>query len=393
MPLLICCIHGHFEIARILIEASLSGHLPETLEVDAKDHRGLSPLNCAAIKGDFDLVKLLIINAGANVDSPSPKGCTPLLYASRGGFAEVVRFLLYKGASALKQDNAGGTVLHHAIEKGHLEVIEVMREFGVDIYSAIEIPDNAGRTPIYEAIDNHETPDILKLLTRPRKEGGFEAKVNILNYNGQTPLFSAAREGNIEIVKVLVEDCHCKVDMTQGELFKEEYEDNEEQYDSLQEKYFMEAYKNCMTPLHVAVVLGYEDVMLYLIEKGANPNLQTKIKGYTALHLAVLSNKPEIIIELLTKTLVNPYLPDYSGRTLSDMVELYIPSYVDSFKALLENLEVLKQKNQEEAQLGVSAREETLGGLVLKEDDGPPIVATHYYNPDDERSIQGVGPN
>lgn len=46
----------------MLIEASTSGLLPETLEVDIKDHRGLSPLNCAAIKGDFDLVKLLIIN-------------------------------------------------------------------------------------------------------------------------------------------------------------------------------------------------------------------------------------------------------------------------------------------------------------------------------------------
>ena len=35
----------------------------------------------------------------------------------------------------------------------------------------------------------------------------------------------------------------------------------------------MDAYKNCMTPLHVAVTLGYENIMLYLIEKGANPNL------------------------------------------------------------------------------------------------------------------------
>jgi ankyrin repeat protein len=42
-----------------------------------------------------------------------------LLYASRGGYAEVVRYLLEKGSSPLKQDNAGGTVLHHAIEKGH----------------------------------------------------------------------------------------------------------------------------------------------------------------------------------------------------------------------------------------------------------------------------------
>lgn len=184
MPLLICCIHGHFELARMILEANGSGHLPEPLEVDQKDHRGLSPLNCAAIKGDFDMTKLLILNGTASVDGASPKGCTPLLYAARGGYADVVRFLLARGASPLRQDNAGGTVLHHAIEKGHTEVLAVLQEHGVDVHSAIEIPDNAGRTPVFEAIDNHDTPEILKLLTKSRKEGGFEAKVNIMSYNG-----------------------------------------------------------------------------------------------------------------------------------------------------------------------------------------------------------------
>ena len=136
----------------------------------------------------------------------------------------------------------------------------------------------------------------------------------------------------------MVENCDIKVDLTQGELFKEEYDDAEAQYQSLEEKFFMDAYKNSMTPLHVAVILGYEEVMLYLIQHGANPNLQTKIKGYSCLHLAVLANKPEIIIELVTKTQANPYLPDFGGRTLQDMVEIFIPSYLESFKALLENL-------------------------------------------------------
>lgn len=86
-----------------------------------------------------------------------------------------------------------------------MNVLTVLQEFGVDMLSAIEIPDNAGRTPIYEAIDNHEDPGILHFLTKPRKDGGFEAKVNISNYNGQTPLFAAAREGNIDSVKCLVE--------------------------------------------------------------------------------------------------------------------------------------------------------------------------------------------
>jgi len=47
-----------------------------------KDHRGLTPLNCAGIKGDLKLGRLLIEKGGANIEEPSPKGCTPLLYAA-----------------------------------------------------------------------------------------------------------------------------------------------------------------------------------------------------------------------------------------------------------------------------------------------------------------------
>ena len=184
VPLLICCIHGHFDLARMIVDAHMSGHLPEPLEVDIKDHRGLSPLNCAAIKGDFRMVMLLVLNAGAAVDGNSPKGCTPLLYAARGGYSEVVRFLLLKGASPLAQDNAGGTVLHHAIEKGHLAVLTTLHEHGFDVHTAIDIPDNAGRTPIFEAVDSSDSMEILQLITRGRDQGGFSAQVNLTNYNG-----------------------------------------------------------------------------------------------------------------------------------------------------------------------------------------------------------------
>ena len=75
-------------------------------------------------------------------------------------------------------------MLHHAIEKSHIEVLTVLQEHGVDIHSAIEISDNAGRTPIFEAVDNHTDASILLTLIRDKKEGGFGAKANILNYNG-----------------------------------------------------------------------------------------------------------------------------------------------------------------------------------------------------------------
>jgi len=36
----------------------------------------------------------------------------------------------------------------------------------------------------------------------------------------------------------------------------------------------MDAFKNCMTPLHVSAVLGYDDIVLYLANDcGADVNL------------------------------------------------------------------------------------------------------------------------
>jgi hypothetical protein len=54
-------------------------------------------------------------------------------------------------------------------------VLETMLQHGVDIYSAIEIADNAGRTPLFEAcenmLDDFETTsavEIIKILTRSK---------------------------------------------------------------------------------------------------------------------------------------------------------------------------------------------------------------------------------
>jgi ankyrin repeat protein len=63
----------------------------------------LTPLNCASIKGDIKLAKLLIEKGGANVEASSPKGCTPAIYAARGGYEELLQYLLLvQKASAFK---------------------------------------------------------------------------------------------------------------------------------------------------------------------------------------------------------------------------------------------------------------------------------------------------
>ena len=84
--------------------------------------------------------------------------------------------------------------------------------------------------------------------------------------------------------------------------------------------------------------------------------------------MAVLSNKPEMLIEILTKTQADPLLEDGQGRTLLDLIYAYNPSYVESFQSLLENLQTHRMKS-------VGAEE------------GQSTVARHYVNAEDERAI------
>ena len=98
---------------------------------------------------------------------------------------------------------------------------------------------------------------------KSKSDGGFGAHINVLNFSGQTPLFQATKENNFEAVKLLVE-MGAKVDLNGGEIVKPEDQEIEQEYESVYEQCFMEAYMQCMTPLHVAAVLGYDEIALFL---------------------------------------------------------------------------------------------------------------------------------
>lgn len=72
--------------------------MTDAIEVDLANHEGLTPLNCAAIKGDLEIVKCLVQRGGANLNLESPNGATPLINAGRGGYCSVVEFLIQKKA-------------------------------------------------------------------------------------------------------------------------------------------------------------------------------------------------------------------------------------------------------------------------------------------------------
>lgn len=222
---------------------------------------------------------------------------------------------------------------------------------GVNIYEAIEIADNQGRTPLFEAVENLNSEDsamaiqIIDILCKDRQDGGFGANPNVVSYNGQTPLFGAARLGSILAVKALY-IAGAEADLHNGELVKtdddvKEIVDNETNQSELN---FMTAFKNCCTPLQVALVLGYDDIALLLATKcNADVNLRTKRKGYTSLHLCALADRPEMIMDLLTKLDADPMIDDKDGRALLDMVYQYMPTFVEVFQSILEKMDCIRK--------------------------------------------------
>ena len=68
-------------------------------------------------------------------------------------------------------------------------------------------------------------------------------------------------------------------------------------YFSQIDKYLV-VFQSGLTPLHVAAYMGHNQVIVFLIQQGANPNAQT-VRGETPLHLATRGNQVEAMGILL----------------------------------------------------------------------------------------------
>lgn len=74
---------------------------------------------------------------------------TPLMYAASVGRLQIVQLLTGKGANLEATSRHGRTVLHHAAESGHEEVVAYLLENGVHSHRQ----DSSGLTAMMLALD------------------------------------------------------------------------------------------------------------------------------------------------------------------------------------------------------------------------------------------------
>ncbi len=209
---------GNFEIVEFLLKEGADPLIP--------DIDGSLPLHIAANQGHLQIVELLLDKTP--IDTIDRNGLTPLAYAVLGKQVETIKFLLQKGASANIRDLTGKSPWLWAVHLGLLDIIKLLRP-----YYDINAYDNAQWTALMLAVFQGHTEVVEFLLGEKAdacihsKEEGIQSlhiaamtgyvkimklilingvDVDVLDFDGRTPLSYAAGAGEQEMIFFLLQN-------------------------------------------------------------------------------------------------------------------------------------------------------------------------------------------
>ncbi|KAI8333604.1 ankyrin repeat-containing domain protein [Chlamydoabsidia padenii] len=150
---------------------------PTKLDPHKKDTSGRTHLHRWAIRGDVDVVRVLL-QAGADPNVTDHAGYTPLHEAALRNRGNVVRLLLENGANVNAKGVDLDTALHDAIDNGHPDVVEILLQFGADPH----IRNSKGMSPM-EMAKELDLVDVHVLLKQAianekvKKESGLSTNI------------------------------------------------------------------------------------------------------------------------------------------------------------------------------------------------------------------------
>lgn len=138
------------EIVKVLLDYGANPNTPSV--------QGSTPLHMAVLSSVSSIVQMLL-DYGAAVDMPGLRGRTPLHVAAISRQDRLIRLLLDRGATIDAQSSDGNTALHFATEKGEVQSITLLLANG----AKLELTNDDGYTSLQiAAIYDH--PEVLKML-------------------------------------------------------------------------------------------------------------------------------------------------------------------------------------------------------------------------------------
>jgi ankyrin repeat protein len=277
--------HARTVSRRQLVNTAGNADYSGVIEVE---QGGYTPLLFAARQGDIESTRLLL-GAGADVNDVAPSGTSVLVVAAHSGHTALADFLLDKGADA-NAAGAGYAALHIAVRRGDIALVKSLLAHGANpnaivtqgspgrrVSSDVILAVNTiGATPLWLAA-NQRRVDIIRLLVASGADPAIDK-------DGTTPMMAAIGNDeprSLEAIKALVE---LGADVNAADLPGN-------------------------TALHLAALRGFSTIAQLLIEKGARLDAKNR-RGQTPLALAMSApqeggrrgtNDRTAIVELLRR--------------------------------------------------------------------------------------------
>ena len=338
-------------------------------DLEAKTSEGLMTLHFAALSNHIDVIRWLAVDKATRVNEFSDQefdeensennsviddentdedGVAALTIAACYGHVEGITALLALGAEVNYSDKLERAALHMAIERGYLDVVDQLLNAGADV----NLMNSDGRGGLHLVLDSACYYDIFERLLKTedvdvnlQSEGSLtplhfavlieeddirfstallsmnDIDVNAQDVSGDTPLHSAVSEGNISIIRLLLNETRVNINAVSrngsalhSALGRRRIDVAKELLSTRRvDLTILDVYDK--TVLHLTAKAGYADIAREIINIGTCDVNAREGKGCTALHLAVEKGHTKTVAELLLANGIDVGAQDANGWT------------------------------------------------------------------------------
>jgi len=124
-PLFWACHDGHAEIAEALVISGADVEAQSNMHSNVGD----TPLTIGALRGNFEVLEVLVNLGQARISHANRDGCTPLHAAAMRGIVRVAKWLVSKGGDTEALDSRGRRPRDVAVQQGQTDVAEWFTAF------------------------------------------------------------------------------------------------------------------------------------------------------------------------------------------------------------------------------------------------------------------------
>ena len=258
---------------------------------------GMTPLLYAARDGRLGSVEILV-KAGADVNQGDANSISPLVIAINNNQIKVARFILEQGADFNAMDWYGRSPLWSAVELRNMDIHNATFAHEVDREGALDLIEVLLRRGVDPNARTREVPPIRRHILPTT------GSLSWVDFTGQTAFIAAALSGDVTVMRLLLNyGADPTITTHQGTtalmaaaginwVFFQTFDEGPEK--------LFEAVKLCveelgldvnaansmgLTPLMGAANRGSDNIIQYLVEKGAMLNVKDK-EGRTPLNWA-----------------------------------------------------------------------------------------------------------